>query len=243
MKQMSLIEMDGFLKGKCIPRDLKVNETNAEYLVRKFGEFESKIALLEVQLKLSEAAERAWESSMMQACGEDGPKSVADKFAELEAKCAALATDNEKAMEAMRQADAAVKLAHEKFSALAAENAMLKQRTQQLIDIISNTDNDYCMCGSAMKDHVHSGCGYPTGMFDYYYNQWLESDNKTPATDAFLAEVRAHDLNAFIRHHSAELDAHIKNGGEQFDEKSVRIRDIIVSARLFREQIRKEAAQ
>lgn len=64
-----------------------------------------------------------------------------------------------------------------------------------------------------------------------------------PATEAFLAEVRAHDLNAFIRHHSAELDAHIKNGGEQFDEKSVRIRDIIVSARLFREQIRKEAAQ
>lgn len=198
MKQMSLIEMDGFLKGKCIPRDLKVNETNAEYLVRKFGELESKIALLEVQLKLSEAAERAWESSMMQVCGEDGPKSVADKFAELEAKCAALATDNEKAMKAMRQADAAVKLAHEKFSALAAENAMLKQRTQQLIDIISNTDNDYCMCGSAMKDHVHSGCGYPTGMFDYYYNQWLESDNKTPATDAFLAEVRAQGVDSAI---------------------------------------------
>ncbi|MGS6091946.1 hypothetical protein ACVFZO_06395 [Escherichia coli] len=64
-----------------------------------------------------------------------------------------------------------------------------------------------------------------------------------PAYQAFLAEVRAHDLNAFIRHHSAELDAHIKNGGEQFDEKSVRIRDIIVSARLFREQIRKEADQ
>lgn len=64
-----------------------------------------------------------------------------------------------------------------------------------------------------------------------------------PATDDFLAEVRAHDLNAFIQHHSAELDAHIKNGGEQFDEKSVRIRDIIVSARLFREQIRKEADQ
>ncbi|HBB0481157.1 TPA: hypothetical protein J1F90_004057 [Escherichia coli] len=49
MKQVSLIEMDGFLKGKCIPRDLKVNETNAEYLVRKFGELESKLetALLE----------------------------------------------------------------------------------------------------------------------------------------------------------------------------------------------------
>lgn len=89
--------------------------------------------------------------------------------------------------------DMAVQLANaeSKCRELAAENAMLKQRTQQLIDIISNTDNDYCMCGSAMKDHVHGGCGYPTGMFDYYYNQWLESDNKTPATDAFLAEVRA----------------------------------------------------
>lgn len=89
--------------------------------------------------------------------------------------------------------DMAVQLANaeSKCRELAAENAGLKQRTQQLIDIISNTDNDYCMCGSAMKDHVHSGCGYPTGMFDYYYNQWLESDNKTPATDAFLAEVRA----------------------------------------------------
>ncbi|EFC1790021.1 hypothetical protein HNH23_000078 [Escherichia coli] len=46
MKQMSLIEMDGFLKGKCIPRDLKVNETNAEYLVRKFAEAEAKCAAL-----------------------------------------------------------------------------------------------------------------------------------------------------------------------------------------------------
>lgn len=94
--------------------------------------------------------------------------------------------------------DMAVQLANaeSKCRELAAENAGLKQRTQQLIDIISNTDNDYCMCGSAMKDHVHSGCGYPTGMFDYYYNQWLESDNKTPATDAFLAEVRAQGVKS-----------------------------------------------
>ncbi len=46
MKQMTLIEMDGFLKGKCFPRDLKVNETNAEYLVRKFAEAEAKCAAL-----------------------------------------------------------------------------------------------------------------------------------------------------------------------------------------------------
>ncbi|ELE9982721.1 hypothetical protein RBY00_004620 [Escherichia coli] len=179
MKQMSLIEMDGFLKGKCIPRDLKVNETNAEYLVRKFGELESKIALLEVQLKLSEAAERAWESSMMQACGEDGPKSVADKFAELEAKCAALATDNEKAMEAMRQADAAVKLAHEKFSALAAENAKLKK---------------FCKDAAFDADY-EAELGMERGGFSDALNEI-----KTPATDAFLAEVRAQGVEMFADH-------------------------------------------
>lgn len=226
MKQMALIEMDGFLKGKCIPSDLKVNETNAEYLVRKFAELESKL------------------ETALREC-----RSAGITIDNLEAKCAALAAKINVINELMEVAEQVNKLAQEETeklaherNTLAAENAGLKQRTQQLIDIISNTDNDYCMCGSAMKDHVHSGCGYPTGMFDYYYNQWLESDNKTPATDAFLAEVRAQCLNAFIQHHSAELDAHIKNGGEQFDEKSVRIRDIIVSARLFREQIRKGAA-
>ncbi|MDV1267083.1 hypothetical protein VC562_11880 [Citrobacter freundii] len=97
-------------------------------------------------------------------------------------------------------------------AALAAENAGLKQRTQQLIDIISNTDNDYCMCGSAMKDHVHGGCGYPTGMFDYYYNQWMESDNKTPATDAFLAEVRAQARNEGINYAAGRLAAAFNHG-------------------------------
>lgn len=35
---MKLHEMEGFLKGKCVPGDMLVNETNAEYLVRKFKE-------------------------------------------------------------------------------------------------------------------------------------------------------------------------------------------------------------
>lgn len=149
---MKLFEMEGFLRGKCIPRDLKVNETNAEYLVRK--------------------------------------------FAEADAMCAALA----------------------------AENAGLKAaiETHKHGFVRCNCCGDELMC------HTDDVC---------------RALDETQATDSFLAEVRAHDLNAFIRHHSAELDAHIKNGGEQFDEKSVRIRDIIVSARLFREQIRKEAAQ
>ncbi|EPX7351803.1 hypothetical protein ACW065_005827, partial [Escherichia coli] len=96
MKQMTLIEMDGFLKGKCIPCDLKVNETNAEYLVRK--------------------------------------------FAEAEAKISALSEDQQKAIESIKQADSAVKLAHEKFSSLAAENAGLKHAMAVTLDHVSVTD-------------------------------------------------------------------------------------------------------
>ncbi|EIP0536485.1 hNH endonuclease [Escherichia coli] len=160
---MKLFEMEGFLRGKCIPRDLKVNETNAEYLVRK--------------------------------------------FAEADAMCAALA----------------------------AENAGVKAKGRELL-------GEACAVYAKFNKLIDPEIG------DFIDGQTLHEfqyvlDCETPATDAFLAEVRAHDLNAFIQHHSAELDAHIKNGGEQFDEKSVRIRDIIVSARLFREQIRKEAAQ
>lgn len=71
MKQMSLIEMDGFMKGKCIPRDLKVNETNAEYLVRKFGELESKL------------------ETALREC-----RSAGITIDNLEAKCAALAAES-----------------------------------------------------------------------------------------------------------------------------------------------------
>ena len=46
---MTVYEMEGFLRGKCVPGDLKVNETNAEYLVRKFAELENKCAALVVE--------------------------------------------------------------------------------------------------------------------------------------------------------------------------------------------------
>lgn len=118
-----------------------------------------------------------------------------------------------------------------KCAVLAAENAGLKSAIPQPRDVECDNDN---------MDDVSLAEDFG---FNHAIEQIRRRITETPATDAFLAEVRAHDLNAFIRHHSAELDAHIKNGGEQFDEKSVRIRDIIVSARLFREQIRKEAAQ
>ncbi|ENE0220426.1 hypothetical protein ABMJ00_004761 [Escherichia coli] len=164
MKQMSLIEMDGFLKGKCIPRDLKVNGTNAEYLVRK--------------------------------------------FAEAEAKISALSEDQQKAIESIKQADSAVKLAHEKFSALAAENAKLKKFCKD-----AAFDADY----EAELDMERGG-----------FSDAL-NEIKTPATDAFLAEVRAQGVEMAMEHMQSsgsltfgdcyislnEFAAELRKGGNQ----------------------------
>lgn len=42
--KINLIEMEGLLRGQCIPGDLIVNETLAEYLVRQFGKLEQQLA-------------------------------------------------------------------------------------------------------------------------------------------------------------------------------------------------------
>lgn len=47
--RMNVFEMEGFLRGRCVPRDLKVNETDAEYLVRKFDALEAKCAAQETK--------------------------------------------------------------------------------------------------------------------------------------------------------------------------------------------------
>ncbi|HHS9846505.1 TPA: hypothetical protein ACTW7F_004009 [Klebsiella michiganensis] len=86
------------------------------------------------------------------------------------------------------------------------------------------------------------------GMLDYRYHEWyvdvLKTAMETPATDRIVAGIKAeeksHDLNAFISHYSAELDTHIANGGDQFDERAVRLRGVIVGARMFREKLREE---
>ncbi|EGY4981017.1 hypothetical protein JIP33_000122 [Salmonella enterica subsp. enterica serovar Rissen] len=87
-------------------------------------------------------------------------------YAELDAKYAALAADNDKAMESLKQANAVVKLAHEKFSAMAAENTALKKSDVEF--------NEYCR-----RECEDVG------------DTWVDDFTETPATDAFLAEVRA----------------------------------------------------
>lgn len=99
-------------------------------------------------------------------------------YAELEAKYAALAEDNDKAMESLKQGDAVVKLVHEKFSALAAENETLKYQEPTLAAMMSCLDAFYA------DDDV------PERAMMTAYNI-LRKSISTPATDAFLAEVRA----------------------------------------------------
>ncbi|MDM2958765.1 hypothetical protein [Citrobacter sp. CK202] len=139
-------------------------------------------------------------------------------------------------MDAAEQANKLAQEATEKLvqerDALAAENAGLISSSECLLHEASEVYRAYNKTQLPDGDLVDEQC----------LQEVYDAINATPTTDAFLAEVRAHDLNAFIQHHRAELDAHIKNGGEQLDEKSVRIRDIIVSARLFMEKLRKGGA-
>ncbi|EAB2831084.1 Eae-like protein [Salmonella enterica subsp. enterica serovar Apapa] len=108
-------------------------------------------------------------------------------YAELEDKYAALAEDNDKAMESLKQADAVVKLAHEKFSALAAENEELKYQNPTLSAMMSCLDAFYA------DDDV------PERAMMAAYNI-LRKSVGTPATDAFLAEMRAqaHKAGAYF---------------------------------------------
>ena len=214
MKQMSLIEMDGFLKGKCIPRDLKVNETNAEYLVRKFGELESKL------------------ETALRECSSAGIT-----IDNLEAKCAALAADNEKAMEAMRQADAAVKLAHEKFSVMAVENAEMKAGAIKAIEDIQ------CFYDSEawhVSEDVESETAVVAlddakGSVEHFV-----LNVKTPATDAFLAEVRAQGVEMYADNLD-NVAGDAERGG--FDYAVKFLRSEASGVRLFADQLRKGGNQ
>ena len=120
-----------------------------------------------------------------------------------------------------------LKLAKE-FKQLAAENVEAKK-------IISEC-REYFIAG-VMNRIRPTNEGYLHMICDTFADE-------TPATDRIVAEIKAeaksHDLNAFISYYSAELDTHIANGGDQFDERAVRLRGVIVGARMFREKLREE---
>ncbi|MCU7037154.1 hypothetical protein [Escherichia coli] len=118
-------------------------------------------------------------SELKAECGAVDMRSVAKLISDLATqlevqlvRANALAEDHQKAIESIKQADAAVKLAHEKFSALAAENAGLKHAMAVTLEHVSVTDAGQAgVAAMIINDALHH--------------------SETPATDAFLAEVRA----------------------------------------------------
>ncbi|EFE7663373.1 TPA: hypothetical protein P1E85_001359 [Escherichia coli] len=121
-------------------------------------------------------------SELKAECGAVDMRSVAKLISDLATqlevqlvRANALAEDQQKAIESIKQADAAVKLAHEKFSALAAENAVMLETIEAVRSV---ADNSSGIAGWHLNGDIAT---------------WEEilpeiNDIETPATDAFLAE-------------------------------------------------------
>lgn len=142
---MNVYEMEGFLRGKCLPGDMKVNESNAQYLVRKFSEFESKLSESQREFRAADTTIHNLELKITD---------MAVQLANAESKC----------------------------RELAAENAELKY-------LIEQHANSVAVCPNCSHEE-------PSETDDIVA---LYRSLKTPATDAFLAEVRASAVEEFVR--------------------------------------------
>ncbi|HDT0316012.1 TPA: hNH endonuclease [Citrobacter amalonaticus] len=153
---MNLIEMEGFLRGKCLPGDIKTGESNAEYLVRKFSELHEQLSESQREFRSADITMQNLEAQLKQS--------------KIDADC------YKKGMEA----------SNARLVQLAAENAKL-----------ADCANFYRLGFKPAKGAF--GIEYrPTEqLLDDCGNTALEAI-KTPATDAFLAEVRAQARNELI---------------------------------------------
>ncbi|HCD4637621.1 TPA: hypothetical protein NBR26_000678 [Escherichia coli] len=205
MKQMSLIEMDGFLKGKCIPRDLKVNETNAEYLVRKFAEAEAKCAEL--------AAENA------------GLKAGAMYFS----------YGSEFSFECHKTAE----------EAIAAAEAAIDDYRGDACDGWSEEVESICW-GVIIQQATKVGerkkrkCDRVSPWIERVCDYELRPNVETPATDAFLAEVRAQGVEMYADNLDNAADDAERGG---FDYAVKFLRSEASGVRLFADQLRKGGNQ
>lgn len=103
-------------------------------------------------------------------------------------------------------------------NALAAENAALKKSEAEF--------NEYC----------RHEC-------EYVGDTWVDDFTETPATDAFLAEVRAQGVEMFADKYRSQLTALPTTPENIFDAAHVRLRYQIFDADEFAAQLRKESAQ
>lgn len=146
---------------------------------------------MESNIKGLVAAGHEMASELKAECGAVDMRSVAKLISDLAtqlevqlARANALAEDHQKAIESIKQADAAVKLAHEKFSALAAENALARKAVQAFCDVVG--DNTDVICEEVGRDGV------------LVILEAMKATGNMPATDAFLAEIERKAIRKFI---------------------------------------------
>ncbi|HCJ3180324.1 TPA: hypothetical protein NRM86_001849 [Klebsiella pneumoniae] len=150
--------------------------------------------------------------------GKNGNHNCADG---LRKKIQQLVADNEKAMDSLRQADAAIKLAHEKYSAIAAENVGLKAKMDKLA--------------------LWPGIEFYSSSWEFNNNDGNEvlefmCDIETPATDRIVAGIKADGVEEFI----GRLQQHVDEGDFVGDEVAVIVGAIDCGKEFF-EQLREGA--
>ncbi|HFF0851842.1 TPA: hypothetical protein ACGBAH_000952 [Escherichia coli] len=195
---------------------------------------------MESNIKGLVAAGHEMASELKAECGAVDMRSVAKLISDLAAQLEVqlvraneLAEDHQRAIESIKQADAAVKLAHEKFSELAAENATFKDINAWCkTDAFSNMYREF-------KTAEAVGCCNIDCMHDAMLVAIMHAP-ETPATDAFLAEIRAQGVEMYADNldngaDDAELDG--------FDYAVKFLRSEASCVRLFANQLRKGGDQ
>lgn len=148
--KLTLKEMNGLLNGKCLPSDLIVGETLAEYLVRKFTELEQQLAESRLEFR---AADATIENLQMQVEKLAAENAGMDAFV-----------------------DALLSIAWQGGSADGAEIQELAIKHGLLRQEIYSADEH--------ENQVDDPGNFEDGDPVYFRVE-------TPATDSFLAEVRA----------------------------------------------------
>lgn len=161
---MQLFEMQGLLAGKCLPGDMKVNESLAEYLLRKLEDRNE----LERQL----SAKIISEQNIINAFGIKGEGAHSKLVIE---HVMGLVAENH-----------ALKSAEIPFGAIENGRAFIDRLEAYPFE---SQGGDLKMC-SDWQSLVQC--------FDYLAEFARGNDIKTPATNAFTAELRAQGVDALI---------------------------------------------
>ncbi len=155
-------------------------------------------------------AELVWEKTMMEACGEDGPASVANEI---------------RSLRALR--DTAIQALKSQVEQLSAENVALKAAVAEEIEVINRGGQRYCV-----KDGMSINPIYARGWNDHRANLTAV---ETPATDRFVVGIKADGVEEF-----AAMTEKVGDEEEFYDhrESSETLKYTAKQARLFAQQLR-----